>query len=729
MRRIIVFLCFVSLVTSAWATTFTANLKTLTGGTAKVFVRLKVMNCDTFYPRVSGSNVIVSEGAGGFFVDLFPDVNGQITVNVPDQESISCGVNTGGGRFYYRVSLYTGDQQNYSRRALIRENDYDVTGSSFNLNSATPKNVVGVNTPDLTAPLDANGFVPTQYLGTGAQGFGLLCLLDNYTFGPCGTGTGGSSLQIRGNGTNLPPRPFLNFGSEFTVSDNSSTTATDVVVNSILGSKVSGNIAGNAANVTGTIAIANGGTGATAKEAGLNALLPTQTGQSGKFLTTNGTTHSWAAVAGSGTVTSIGLTAPAELSVSTSPITTNGTFALTWANQTAGKVFASPAGSTGAPSFRALTEGDLPSSIDGQRITGNIAGNAAGLTGTLGFANGGTNATTAAAAIAGLLPATAGNSGKYLTNNGSGVFTWGSPSAYAAITENGSDVTSTKKFRAPSFETTDTVNNGQFNYTAGSGADATCATPAAGKVIGCYRNNQLELSNNGDAYSKVLRTADSTASNVAIRKGGTLIGTRPAVNFIEGSNVTLTVADDAGNNRVNVTVASSGSGGGSNVLFKQTSVQAGDTRTTNGDFATTYDITANSLAAGDVLQIDVMGVASNSSGANVTNDFVVGFGATDLWTSSDSGCPAALTTGQTNRPWRVQVIATVISIGASGTLEVYAEGKCPSTQSASNPFNVTTNATVVTVDTTATQAINAGTFLGAGATSPVTMRQMIVRKN
>lgn len=38
-------------------------------------------------------------------------------------------------------------------------------------------------------------------------------------------------------------------------------------------------------------------------------------------------------------------------------------------------------------------------------------------------------------------------------------------------------------------------------------------------------------------------------------KAGTLIGTRSTVNFIEGSGVTLTVQDDSGNDRVNVTVA------------------------------------------------------------------------------------------------------------------------------------------------------------------------------
>ncbi len=51
-------------------------------------------------------------------------------------------------------------------------------------------------------------------------------------------------------------------------------------------------------------------------------------------------------------------------------------------------------------------------------------------------------------------------------------------------------------------------------------------------------------------------------SSVGIRKAGTLIGTRPTINFIEGANVTLTIADDSINNRVNVTITSSGGGGG-----------------------------------------------------------------------------------------------------------------------------------------------------------------------
>lgn len=55
------------------------------------------------------------------------------------------------------------------------------------------------------------------------------------------------------------------------------------------------NDAGNAVEIaTGdTIPIANGGTGQTTANAALNALLPSQTGNAGEFLTTDGTDSSW----------------------------------------------------------------------------------------------------------------------------------------------------------------------------------------------------------------------------------------------------------------------------------------------------------------------------------------------------------------------------------------------------------------------------------------------------
>lgn len=67
---------------------------------------------------------------------------------------------------------------------------------------------------------------------------------------------------------------------------------------------------------------------------------------------------------GAGAVSSVALTAPAEFTVSGSPITSTGTLALTKANQNANLVWAGPtSGSPAAPGFRALVAADLPGTI------------------------------------------------------------------------------------------------------------------------------------------------------------------------------------------------------------------------------------------------------------------------------------------------------------------------------------------------------------------------------
>lgn len=71
---------------------------------------------------------------------------------------------------------------------------------------------------------------------------------------------------------------------------------------------------------------------------------------------------------GSGTVTSVGLSLPADFTVTGSPVTTSGTLTAAWANQTQNRVLASPNGATGTPLWRALVAADLPSNV----IYGNL---------------------------------------------------------------------------------------------------------------------------------------------------------------------------------------------------------------------------------------------------------------------------------------------------------------------------------------------------------------------
>ncbi len=91
------------------------------------------------------------------------------------------------------------------------------------------------------------------------------------------------------------------------------------------------------------------------------------------------------------------------------------------------------------------------------------------------------------------------------------------------------------------------------------------ATIASGKLLYTSALNTLAELTLGTSLAINTGTLDVVADTVVqklrVSKAGTLTGTRREVNFIEGSNVTITTADDAGNNRVNVTIAASASAG------------------------------------------------------------------------------------------------------------------------------------------------------------------------
>src|SRR5262249_50127850 len=80
--------------------------------------------------------------------------------------------------------------------------------------------------------------------------------------------------------------------------------------------------------------------------------------------------------AGTGSVTSVGLTMPSEFVVGgTNPITASGTFTITEANETANTVYAGPTtGAAVAPNFRALVASDIGPALAGTTATGDLSG-------------------------------------------------------------------------------------------------------------------------------------------------------------------------------------------------------------------------------------------------------------------------------------------------------------------------------------------------------------------
>lgn len=77
--------------------------------------------------------------------------------------------------------------------------------------------------------------------------------------------------------------------------------------------------------------------------------------------------------AGSGTVTSVGLTMPAEFNVTGSPITSNGAFAVAWANAPGTSWFGNDTGGSATPAFK-TTEipGALIPDLDAAKITTGV---------------------------------------------------------------------------------------------------------------------------------------------------------------------------------------------------------------------------------------------------------------------------------------------------------------------------------------------------------------------
>jgi hypothetical protein len=90
--------------------------------------------------------------------------------------------------------------------------------------------------------------------------------------------------------------------------------------------------------------------------ASVHGLLRKLSGSASQYMDGSG---AWTTPAGTG-VTSVAFSAPAEFSVSGSPITSTGTITLSKANQSANQVYAGPtSGGAAAPAFRALVAADM----------------------------------------------------------------------------------------------------------------------------------------------------------------------------------------------------------------------------------------------------------------------------------------------------------------------------------------------------------------------------------
>jgi len=203
--------------------------------------------------------------------------------------------------------------------------------------------------------------------------------------------------------------------------------------------------------------------------------LPSQGGNSGKVLSTNGSgVLSWITVGGTGTVTSVDVSGGTTgLTYSGGPITASGTITMA---------------------------------------------------GVLGVANGGTGQTTTQAAIDALLPTQTGNSGKYLTTNGS-VTAWSAtPLNGAASLAEAAAGTITDKYSSPQTAVPKDASGMAGAALLPGSAAAFSGTPATGMIrynnltppaVIEYYNGSAWIALGGLAAATLVQAAAGTVDTVA----------------------------------------------------------------------------------------------------------------------------------------------------------------------------------------------------------------------
>ncbi len=332
------------------------------------------------------------------------------------------------------------------------------------------------------------------------------------------------TLAVSGNGLSGSASFSANTSSNvtFTVDSNatsSNSTSTIVFRDSsgnfsanTITANLTGDVSGNASNVTGIVAIANGGTGASTATTAIINLGATTTGASLFTVSSPGAIRfikikadntvellddtnfrtAIGAGTGNGTVTSVGLTVPNILNVSTSSISTSGTFAITLASQTANYVFAGPTtGASTTPTFRALVSSDIPALNYAPQTTGTsiLYGNGSG-----GFSN---------ATIGTGLSFSAGE----ISNS--------APDQTVSLSTGNANVTITGTY--PNF----TISTDNTTYTDGTGIILTGTSFAIDTTVVATLNDTQILTN---------KTITGTSNTLTVRLTNDVTGTLPIAN-------------------------------------------------------------------------------------------------------------------------------------------------------------------------------------------------------
>lgn len=374
----------------------------------------------------------------------------------------------------------------------------------------------------------------------------------------------------------------------------------------------------------------------------------------GSGLTFSSGTLSATGGAGSGTVTSVGLSLPSIFNVTNSPVTTTGTLTGALATQTANYVFAGPTtGSAAVPTFRSLVASDIPALSYAPATTGssilyaNGSGGFSNVTvgsglsfsaGTLVSTSSGGSVTTVSVVSANGLAGTVANASSTpaitLSTSITGLLK-GNGTAISAATAGTDYAAATTGTNAQLL-----ANNGSggfSNVTVGSGLTLTSGTLAATSGGGGTVTDCSVVSANGFGGS-VATSTTTPAITLTTSITGLLKGNGTAVS------AAVSGTDYAPATSGNSILYGNGSGGfsnvsiGANMTFSSGVLNANATTSTVGSpgyYGSFYDTNATQVAANTTTAYPIkINSTSEANGVSIQND---GSGNPSLITFAYSG--------------------------------------------------------------------------------------------
>ena len=445
---------------------------------------------------------------------------------------------------------------------LTRATDYDTSGTGTNeidigdlllvLSGTVNANTSWVQQTPLPITVGTTSIVFIQFAAvqTYTAGTGLTLATNQFSITNTGTaGTYGSASQV--------PVFVTNAQGQVT-----SVTNTAIAIS---GSAVTGNISGNAANVTGTVAIANGGSGQITAQLAMNAFAGAVT--SGSYLRGNGT--------------NVVMNTIQVADVPTLNQNTTGSAGSVANSLTSGTGISFSAGTTYNGSAAITINNSLPMVYPGAGIP-NSTGTAWGTS----YTTSGSGSVIALATSPTLVTPILGTpqSGDFTT----GTFTW--PTFNQNTSGTASNVTGTVAI----------INGGTGQTTAGAAFNALSPITTTGDLIlGNGTNSATRL---GIGANNYVLTSNGTTATWAAATGG-------VSQIVAGTNVTISPVGGTGVVTINA------SGGGGSSAYTRTSFTATASQTV---FTVAYSV--------GYLQVYVNGVLLATSDYTATSgtDFTLG---------------------------------------------------------------------------------------------------------